>query len=309
MGVKDFRKVFSSAAELHVSDSSLVKQKVIAIDVNLSICAAVKAMHNKTHLTDLRGIPTAGTQVLCNTILRLKKSGAKDIIGIIDNKEANPMKQEEYNKRKLLRDKAKQMSMEASSIEEKNKFDTQSWHLDDNVINDAKTLMTLMGVKYIIAPVGREAEQVAADMAKIGLVDIVISRDTDTLMFGSPNLLIPEKITINGKRYNYMFYKLDTILDKFNINIDQFRKMCISLGTDFAEKTAGVGKVTVFTKGLNKPLSDKQQLAFDYISSPLTTKLEINKSSYNKDELINWLVVEKSFNRERIEKWLTDASL
>ena len=165
--------------------------------------------------------------------------------------------------------------------------------------------MTLLGVTFHIAPLGREAEQHAADLAKAGLVDIVISNDTDTIMFGAPvTIMIKKHKGPDGKQWPYVKIDLMELLLEYELDFEVFQKMCVSLGTDFASKTPGVGKVTVFTKGKNKPLSEEQQVALEYIQSEPKDKPEVRESEYSQPDLVEWLVDKKNFNHERVLKRL-----
>jgi flap endonuclease-1 len=305
MGVLKFGNAFKSSQQPIHDIKDEVEDKVVALDLSLYLCAAIKAIHYKTQLTDTNGIPTAGINALFSNILMLRKAGVKKIIGVCDNKKPNPMKAREHKKRRAQREKAKKKAEESKDDDEKQKLCAQAWSLDDAVIQDAKTMMYYFGVEYHVAPVGREAEQYAADLAKAGKVDVVMSNDTDAIMFGAPHVLTTKAHTLGKTKFPYTKYELEDILKAHEISLETFQHMCIALGTDFAEKTPNVGEVTVFTRGRNKPLSVQQQAALIYVQSPPPIdKPEIVTSEYDRAGLIEWLVTEKNFNRERVTKRL-----
>lgn len=304
MGVNKFHRAFNASQQPVHDIKDDVEGKVVALDLSLYLCAAVKAIHYKTQLTDANGIPTAGINALFSNILMLHRSGVKKIIGVCDNPKPNPMKAREYKKRKEQREKVKQRAKETKDDDEKQKLDAQAWSLDDAVINDAKMMMYYFGVEYHVAPVGREAEQYAADLAKAGVVDVVISNDTDAVMFGAPIVIMTKPHKLGRTAFPYTKYELEDVLQTHDIDLLTFQHMCLALGTDFAEKTPNVGAVTVFTRGRNKALSVHQTAALTYIQSPLTDKAEIVTSEYDRDGLVEWLVTEKNFNQERVTKQL-----
>lgn len=306
MGVNQFNRAFGKSGRLIKKIETEISGATVGYDISIPICASVKAMYNGTHLTDSTGIPTAGTNTLLSNILRYQKANAS-VIGICDNPKRNPYKSAEYKKRSDARKLAEQKAEDADNDDEKKKHNGVAWCIDDAVIKDAQRLMSLMGVEYHIAPQGREAEQYAADLAKDGELDIVISNDTDAIMFGAPIVILNNTDKKTRTQWPYIVYKIDEILDEYNIDIDTFQKMCIALGTDFAPKTKGVGPKTVFTSGKNKKLSTEQEIALTYIQSELpASTIEVSRTSLDKAALIDWLVNDKGFNRERLVKKLKE---
>jgi 5'-3' exonuclease len=304
MGVHQFNQSFGDAGKLVKNIETEINGAVIGYDISIPICASIKAMYHGTHLTDPTGIPTAGTNTLLSNILRFQKANAT-VIGICDNPKPNPYKSAEYKKRRNARNKAEQKAKNTSDHDEKKKYEAAAWSLDAAVIADAQMLMKHMGVEFHIAPQGREAEQYAADLAKDGELDIVISNDTDAVMFGAPIVILNNTDKKTKTQFPYVVYKIDEILTMYNIELRTFQKMCVALGTDFAPKTKGVGPKTVFTSGKNKQLDMEQEVALSYIRSELPlVDVEVSKTSLNKNALINWLVESKGFNRDRIVKKL-----
>ena len=298
MGVQQFNKAFGECAVPIKNIKDVIHNKDIIIDINLCLCSAIKAMFQGTHLTDSNGIPTAGINALFSNILKFRNAGAR-VKAVFDNPEKNPFKQGEYEKRRQRRDESKAKADEADDDEEKKKHDAAAWVINSAVIEDAQHLLNLMGVEYHIAPLGREAEQYAADMAKAGWIDIVITNDTDAVMFGAP-IVIMSNTTKTANKFPWVMYKLNDILEKYNIDLNTFQKMCVLMGTDFAPKANGIGPKTIFTSGKNKQLSAEQQIALDYIQSDNKDRAHIVKSSFNKDAIIKWLVEKKGFNEKRI---------
>jgi 5'-3' exonuclease len=304
MGVQQFNQAFGKMGKLIDNIETAIAGYVVGYDISIPVCASIKAMYNGTHLTDITGIPTAGTNTLLSNIIRFQNANAR-VIGICDNPKPNPYKSAAYKKRRDARKIAEQKAKDAEDDDEKKRYEAAAWKLDSAVINDAQELMRHMGVEFHVAPEGREAEQYAADLAKDGEIDIVISNDTDAVMFGAPIVILNNTDNKTRSRSPYIMYKIDEILTEYNIDMCTFQKMCVSLGTDFAPKTNGVGPKTVFTSGKNKQLSPEQEAALVYIQSELSSiDAKISKTSLDKNALIEWLVELKGFNRDRLIKKL-----
>ena len=305
MGVHQFNQAFGNVGRPIKKIESVIAGQVVGYDISIPVCASIKAMYHGTHLTDPTGIPTAGTNTLLSNILRFQKVNAR-VVGLCDNPKPNPFKSAEYKKRRDARKLAEQKAAVAEDNEEKKRYEAAAWTLDDAVIKDAQELMRLMGVEFHVAPQGREAEQYAADLAKDGELDIVISNDTDAVMFGAPIVILNNTDKATKAQSPYVMYKIDEILDEYKIDMDTFQKMCVALGTDFAPKTKGIGPKTVFTSGKNKQLDTEQEAALAYIQSelPSSDTIEVSRTSLDKAGLIDWLVDVKGFNRERLVKKL-----
>lgn len=304
MGVHQFNQAFGSCAIPVKKIKSVIAGKRIVIDVNITVCAAIKAMYKGTHLTGPNGVPTAGINTLLSNVIKYQKAGAT-IIGVCDNPKPNPFKSAEYEKRRAQRKVAEEKARVAETDEEKKKHEATAWTLNDVVVQDAQKLLNLLGVECHIAPEGREAEQYAAEMIIEGAADILISNDTDALMFGAHTVIMVNNDKKTKNQSPWIMYKLSDILETHDIDMHVFQKMCIALGTDFASKTKGVGPKTVFTSGKNKPLSEEQEKALAYVQSKSDSRADVLEAPrFDKDALLKWLVESKGFNAERLVKKL-----
>lgn len=98
-----------------------------------------------------------------------------------------------------------------------------------------KKLFDILNIPYYDAPL--EAETTCADLCKRGLVDAVLSEDTDVLAYGSPIFLSKIK-TSNGTcvRINY-----EKMIKSLNMSKQQFLDLCIMCGTDYNKNIFRVG--------------------------------------------------------------------
>jgi 5'-3' exonuclease len=98
-----------------------------------------------------------------------------------------------------------------------------------------KTLFDILNIPYYDAPV--EAETTCSDLCKRGIVDAVLSEDTDVLAYSTPVFLT--KIDV----YNDTCVRLhhDEILKSLEITKEQFLDLCIMCGCDYNKNIPKVG--------------------------------------------------------------------
>lgn len=101
-----------------------------------------------------------------------------------------------------------------------------------------RDLVRSLGLPYIEAD--GEAESLAASMAYQGMVDGVISRDTDTLVYGCPLLVTDIKANVFSCIY------LQDMLDTLELSMSQFIDMCICLQCDYNARMPKHGPAAVF---------------------------------------------------------------
>ena len=98
-----------------------------------------------------------------------------------------------------------------------------------------KELFDILNVPYFNAPL--EAETTCADLCKRGLVDAVLSEDTDVMAYAAPVFL--SKInTTNGTCTRI---KYPEIIEALDINSDTFLDLCIMCGCDYNKNIFRVG--------------------------------------------------------------------
>ena len=99
----------------------------------------------------------------------------------------------------------------------------------------SKELFDILKVPYFDAPM--EAENMCADLCKRGIVDAVLSEDTDVLAYGAP-VFISKLNTSDG---TCVVVKYDELLDGLMLESDQFLDLCIMCGTDYNKNIFRVG--------------------------------------------------------------------
>ncbi len=165
------------------------------------------------------------------------------------------MKTGTLNRRKEIRESSKEKWENAKAegnLEAAYKYAQASSKVDQDIIEDSKYLLDIMGIPpWIQAPCEGEAQ--AAHMVLKKDADCVASQDYDSFLFGAPptvvrNLAATGKRKLPGKNV-YVDVELEMIeleetLDSLGINRDQLIDIAICVGTDYNKGLEKVGPKT-----------------------------------------------------------------
>lgn len=99
--------------------------------------------------------------------------------------------------------------------------------LTNQHFRDAKTLITLMGYKYIVAE--GEADTLCASMVIYEDAYACMSEDSDMFLLGCPRVLKYFSVI----KHSVVEYDLQKILVCLHMSFDDFQKICILTGTDY----------------------------------------------------------------------------
>lgn len=103
-----------------------------------------------------------------------------------------------------------------------------------------RELFTILNIPFYDAPM--EAETCCSDLCKRGIVDAVLSEDTDVLAYGTPIFL--SKIDTSNDTCLQIRYS--DILDNLGFDYIQFLDLCIMCGCDYNKNIPKVGPETAF---------------------------------------------------------------
>lgn len=109
--------------------------------------------------------------------------------------------------------------------------------VDQNMIQDVQELLRRFGIPYITAPM--EAEAQCAELKKLGLVDGIITDDSDCFLFGGDKIY---KNMFNQKQY-VECYNSKEIEIQLGLNQDRLIDLALLLGSDYTEGVKGIGPV------------------------------------------------------------------
>ncbi|OTB04497.1 hypothetical protein M426DRAFT_320855 [Hypoxylon sp. CI-4A] len=106
------------------------------------------------------------------------------------------------------------------------------------MITECQALLRYFGIPYITAPM--EAEAQCAELVSLGLVDGIVTDDSDTFLFGGTRVY---KNMFNSNKFVECY--LGTDLEKeLSLSRDQLISLAQLLGSDYTEGLPGVGPVT-----------------------------------------------------------------
>lgn len=233
------------------------------------------------------------------------------------------LKSAELERRRTMRNRAQkewEESLQKGDYEKAFSKAVVSSHLTPSIVQDAKKLLTLLGVPHVQAP--SEAEAQAAYMAANGDVWAVSSKDYDSLLFGAPRLV--RYLTIYGKEFlsSKGIYRsltpeivdLQRLLSKHCISHSQLVDIAILVGTDFNRGVKGIGPKTALKlikeyksiEGL--PDKIKARITDDYeivrrifLYPEVASNYQVLFSPLNEDYLIDFLCNKKGFSKIRVE--------
>ena len=299
--------------------------KRLAVDANNFIYQFLSVIRTReaSPFTGPNGTVTSHLMGLLYRITHLTSKYNMGLVFVFDG--APPkLKSAELEKRRQLREKANREWKEALAIGDYNKAFSKavmSSRLTSPMIQDAKNLLTLLGVPYVQAP--SEAEAQAAYMAMKGDVWASSSKDYDSLLFGAPRLV--RYLTIYGKEYlpskgisrplKPELIILQEFLSKQGISRDQLVDIAVLIGTDFNEGIKGIGPKTALklirehgdVNNLPSEIRAKVTDNYDevkeiFLKPDVTSNYEIVFSPLREDDLYVFLCDEKGFSRVRVEK-------
>lgn len=341
MGIKDFTKVFEPQEEIKFKD---LKGKWVAVDALYEIHRGSRPFRTKTGSTNLMGKDGRVTNhintLLFGLIFKLQEAGVYQC-WVFDHPldGHNPLKQIEVERRKVCQQKATEKleackkreltkkqqvisdsdnsddetlqnkSSDAEIKLEIAKYERGAFTLESYFIEDLKFILDCLDVPWIEAPLGFEAEQLAAQLTRVEIDEIrasaVITPDPDTLLFGAKTMIKRSK----GKLYKYV---LKDLLEENELDQNSLITIGVILGCDFAKKTKGVGAKTVLKKYEDVELTDCQEKAVGYFKKKIP-KSELENLEWNQDGdpfedkkkikiLFDWVVNIKGFSKLSTEK-------
>lgn len=195
--------------------------------------------------------------------------------------------------------------------------------LQRGMVPEAHHLLKLLGIPCVDAP--SEGEAQAAYMAQQGNCFAAASQDYDSLLFGSPRLVI--NLTIAGKKYYPKrgiavdlipeLVELERVLNHANLSREELIDVAMLVGTDFNQGIHGIGPkraVQLMRKyhSIERTAHDMRwELEFDpveirnfYLNPPVIDigKLEWSMPSFSK--IMEFMVVEKNFDAGRVTRGL-----
>jgi len=274
-----------------------------------------------TPLMDSKGRITSHLSGFFYRTINLLEAGLKPAY-VFDGKPP-AFKRRELEKRRGVRDRAEEKwheALERGQLEEAKKYAMQATRVNEALINDAKTLLELMGLPVVQAP--SEGEAQAAYMAAKGDVYASASQDYDSLLFGAPRLV--RNLTITGRRKLpgkkvYVEVRpeliiLEEVLNELGIDREKLVELAILVGTDYnpgGVKGIGPKKALTIVKRSTDPLKkyngddvDLYAIKEFFLNPPVTDEYVLRWSEPDEEGIMRFLCDEHDFSEERVRNGL-----
>lgn len=327
MGV-DLKDLIPEDAKISITDLRILRGKVIAIDAYNALYQFLTAIRQPdgTPLMDNQGRVTSHLSGLFYRTINFVESGLKPVY-VFDGKPPE-LKAKEIEKRRVIKEEASKKyeeAIKAGDLEAARRYAAMAAKLTDYMVEEAKRLLTAMGIPWVQAPAEGEAQ--AAFMAKRGDAYASASQDYDSLLFGSPRLV--KNLAISGRRKlprkeEYVeivpeVIELNKLLSKLGVTLEALIDIGILVGTDYnPDGFEGIGpkkayqliKVYGSIEKIPRTLL-KSQVEVDlmaikkYFLNPSVTKdYKLEWREPEASQVIEILVREHDFNEERVKNAL-----
>lgn len=310
--------------EISIAD---LKGKVLAVDAMNMLYQFLTTIRSPdgSVLTDKKGRVTSHLIGLFSRSTALMEQGLK-LVFVFDGKPPE-IKQKTWEKRSAVKSEAflkLKAATEDKDLESMRKFAARTAILTKDMRDDAKAVITALGLPIVQAP--SEGEAQTARMVKNGDAYASVSQDYDNLIFNCP--LLVRNLSIEGRRkkagtlayqkVNPEVILLKEVLDHLKLNLDQLIVLAVLVGTDYNPGgVKGIGPKTglkllkehgsnfeaIFTKvEWDKHYPDLPwQEVFNTIKNmPVTDNYKLEWKKIDEKKLLHLLVEEHDFSEERV---------
>jgi len=305
-----------------------LKGKSVAIDAYNALYQflAIIRQPDGTPLKDRTGRITSHLSGLLYRTSNLVEREIK-VIYVFDGKPP-ALKETEIKRRKRVKEEALikyEQALQKGDLEKARVYAQATSRLKDYMEDDAKRLLTLMGIPWVQAP--SEGEAQAAYITKRGDSNYCASQDYDSLLFGAPQLA--RNITITGRRkiprknvyiqVEPEIVSLDKALKELDITHEQLVDIGILIGTDFnPDGVKGIGPKTALKlikqhgtledvlptlKEAEFPV-EPQKIREVFLEPKVTDNYQIQWMEPNVEEAVEFLCEQRDFSEERVRKAL-----
>jgi flap endonuclease-1 len=277
-------------------------------------------------LADTHGNTTSHIAGLFYRTINLLERGVEPVY-VFDGLPSQ-LKSETLEKRRAIRTDAEKKSKEAlqkGELEEARKMGSRALKLTKEMVEEAKELLSWMGIPVVQAP--QEGEAQASVLVARKQLYGVVSQDFDCLLFGADRLY--RNIGFSGKRKvaGKNFYvdikperiELEKTLNELKITRQKLIWLGILVGTDFNEKFPRIGPKTaiklvqefdsfedIVEKTKHEPNFDYKEIE-EVFMNPVSKEVkeeELKQTNPNKEKLLEFLVEKHDFSKERVENTL-----
>jgi len=302
---------------------SELANKIVAVDAfnTLHQFLSIIRQRDGSPLVDLEGRVTSHLSGLFYRTVSLIETGIKPIFvfdGIPPDLKFNTL-----NKRREIRESAHEKWESAKregDFEAAYKYAQASSKVNQDIVEDSKYLLGIMGIPYIQAPCEGEAQ--AAHLVLKKDADCVASQDYDSFLFGAETVV--RNLTISGKRKSpgkntYVdvepeIIKLEETLNALGVTREQLIDIAICVGTDYNKGLEKVGPKTALKlikkhgdiygilREKGAEIEALEQIREFFMHPDITDNYEIKWNKPDADKLLDFLSENHNFSADRVEK-------
>lgn len=305
--------------EIELINLSGKKVAIDAFNICYQFLSIIRDRFTGEPLRDSKGKITSHLSGLFYRNARLLEANIK-LVYVFDGKPPE-FKKTTQAKRKEIRKEAKIKWKEALEKGEKAiTYAQAAAKLTDEMVEESKILLNVMGIPCIQAP--SEGEAMCSYLCKKGVVYGAGSQDNDSLLFGSPRLI--RNLSITGKRklprkevyieIKPEIIELEKVLSSLGITREQLILIGILTGTDYNPGIEHVGPKTALKlvkehKTLEKILKNvkwqadvsAEEIYEFFLNPPVTDEYKIEFKELDAEKIIEFMVDKHDFSAERVE--------
>lgn len=241
------------------------------------------------------------------------------------------LKEMEIRRRRAVKEQAivkYETALAKGEVEEARRYAQATASLKDMMVEDAKNLLTYLGVPYVMAP--SEGEAQAAHMAARGDVWGAVSQDFDSLLFGANRLV--RNLAISGRRklpLREAFVQVDPetvslgdALQQLQLTREQLVDLGILIGTDFnPDGFKGIGPKTALkfikehgsieaiagSKPDFQPPPQLERIRHIFLKPDVRSDYALHWKEPDVEALVRFLCGDRDFNEERVRTAVSKA--
>jgi flap endonuclease-1 len=299
--------------------------KSFAIDASIELHQFLALIRKRdgTLFTDSQGKVTSHLIGLLTRTSRLITDYDIRPVFVFDGR-PNPLKKRVIVARRKVQEKAQAEYQQAIVAKDYSKAWSKvvmTGRVTSEILTDAKTLLTFMGVPWLEAY--EDAEAQASFMAMKGDVWAVGSKDYDCLLFGAP--ILARYLTLTGREYLPSkgisrplipeLINLASNLQDLGLTREQLVDLAILVGTDFNEGIKGIGPkkalqlikkhgtIEALPDGLKENLPNElEEVRNIFLHPRVLEEYSIVKGRPDQEGIINFLSAERGFSADRVKK-------
>ena len=299
-----------------------LRDRTLAVDGNgeLYQFLALIRLRDGTPVKDAKGRITSHLSGLFFRTTKLIADYSPKLAFVFDGRPP-VLKAEELGRRRAVKaefERAHADAVASGDLATAYKKATMTSRLTRDMVDEAKELLRRLGIPAIQAP--SEGEAQAAHMARSGRVWTAVSKDYDTLLFGSPRLL--RFLTIGGKEFlpskgtfrplEPEMIDLDAQLAEWGISREGLIDLALLVGTDFNAGVHGIGpkkalalvqrhgRIEDMPAEIRDAVGDVGAIRELYLQPDVTDDCDIEFGNPDQDGVIKFLCEEHQFGRDRV---------